>query len=95
MSMLTSTQMASKIGVARRTLIDWYRFDEEFGVPPEMPPLPPCTIEQRGKVAVRLWEEQHAKALIKFRKAIPVGRNGFMGAYTKRYRLNNDDQNSK
>ena len=89
--LLTTTQMATKIGVARRTLIDWYKFDEEFGIPNNMPQLPPCTIEQRGKIAVRLWHEEDAKALIKFKKSIVKGRNGFMGAYTKKYRVNNDE----
>ena len=80
---LTSTQVAVLVGVSEATLNFWYRFrranpDNEYAL------LLPDFIQSTNRQK-RLWNREDIPKLIKFKNAIPKGRNGIMGEVTQKY----------
>lgn len=87
--LLRLEEIALKVGVSFKTINNWYAFkkacpDNEYA---QMLP----DFIQDGVRQTRYWTNEAVEALIKFKEAIPIGRNGVMGEVTQKY-LRKDKQ---
>lgn len=91
--LLKVTQVARALGISNATLNNWYQWyqDKDFVKPDGMPTLPDPVVATHGKdgsalkVMRRYWKEEDIPALEAFKKWLPRGRNGVMGAFSERY----------
>lgn len=74
--LLTSTQIASLVGVTNKTILRWYLFADNGGELATGETLPERKIVKQGKNTINYWKPEDAEQLIAFKKALPKGRAG-------------------
>lgn len=82
-TLFTMDETAVAVGVTRQTIYFWYRFKKEEPDNPYAKLLPEPTKIGRQ----HYWKKSDIEALIRYKKALPKGRNGIMGKITQIYTL--------
>ena len=84
-NLFTSSRVANALDVSVKTLSSWYKWyqDDSIEKPKNFPQLPEYL--QEHKNAPRYWTKDGVKQLKKFKKWVPKGRNGVMGAINNQY----------
>lgn len=80
---LNINELSLAINVSLNTINYWYRFKKHFPEEELSKELP--DFEQEGEKATRYWKQSDVWKLIEFKKKVPHGRNGVMGAITQKY----------
>lgn len=83
MTMLSKEEVAVSVGVSTQTLYNWYRFKKNNPDSEYSKMLPDYIVA--GNKYQRLWNKDDINKLIRFKNAIPKGRNGVMGDVTQMY----------
>ena len=81
--MLRLEELAVLIGVSGKTINNWYMFKKKFPDNEYVKILPDFI--QQGNRQTRYWKESDVAKLLMFKRSIPTGRNGVMGAVTQKY----------
>lgn len=81
--MLRIEEVAIAVGVSVKTINNWYWYKREFPDAELAKMLP--EYHQEYPTAPRYWDKKDVFALLEFKKRIPTGRNGVMGAVTQKY----------
>lgn len=92
--LLKLEEVAILIGSSGKSINNWYWFKRE-NPDNEYAKMLPDFI-QRGGRQTRYWKESDIWKLIKFKQAIPQGRNGIMGSITQKYykkKIKGEEQN--
>lgn len=82
---MTASEVCNNLGISVKTLTNWYKwyYNDDFEKPKNIPVLP--MYEQTHKNGPRFWTVECVEKLKEFQKSLPKGRNGVMGAFSKRY----------
>lgn len=80
-TLLTMDEVAVAVGVTRQTIYYWYKFKKENPDSDYARLLPDFIVIGRQ----RFWNKSDINSLMRYKKAIPKGRNGVMGEVTQRY----------
>ena len=81
--LLKLEEVAVVVGCSFKTINNWYMFKKAYPDNEYAQILPEFI--QDGPRQTRFWRESDIWKLIEFKKAIPQGRNGIMGAITQKY----------
>ena len=76
-------ETAVAVGVTRQTMYYWYKFKKEEPDNDYAKLLPEPIKQGRQKY----WSKSDINALIRYKKALPKGRNGVMGKITQKYTI--------
>lgn len=81
--LLRVEEVALTVGVSVKTINNWYAFKKEQPNNEYSKLLPDFV--QYGERQTRYWKSNDIYDLIKFKAAIPKGRNGILGCITQKY----------
>ena len=81
--LLKAVEVACLIDTSVQTLTSWYRWKELNPEHEMAQKLPDYT--RIGNKNTRFWKQSDIWKLIDFKKSIPQGRHGLMGAVTQKY----------
>lgn len=81
--LLKLEEVAVIIGSSFKTINNWYMYKKAYPDSEYAQMLPDFV--QSGPRQTRYWRESDIWKLLEFKKAIPQGRNGVMGAITQKY----------
>lgn len=81
--MMRLEEVAVLINVSGKTINNWYMFKKQFPDNEYAQMLPEFI--QNGNRQTRYWKESDIAKLLMFKRAIPIGRKGIMGAITQKY----------
>ena len=81
--LLNVQEVSFMSGISVQTVGLWYRWKKENPDHELAKLLPDYT--RAGNKHTRYWKVSDVQALIEFKKALPLGRNGIMGSITQKY----------
>ncbi len=82
-NLLRAEELAMMIGSSVPTISSWYRWkrlNPEHELARKLPEF-----ERHGAHRTRYWREEDIEKIMDFKRSIPQGRNGVMGAVTQKY----------
>ena len=89
-TLFTMDETAVAVGVTRQTVYNWYKFKEKEPNSDYVKFLPePITIGRQ-----KFWSKSDIDSLMRYKKALPKGRNGVMGRVTQCYNSNSKWRNN-
>ena len=93
-TLLTASKVCNQLDISNRTLDNWYRFynNSDIKKPSKMPVLPQYI--QKSVRGPRYWKPEDIPQLKKFKKWVPKGRYGVMGAVNEKYWAKDKRKNS-
>lgn len=78
---VNATQLSQYLNVSVPTINIWYKwYFGDFPKPDDVPELP--KFESRGARQTRYWKVSDLPKIVAFKKWLPHGKKGVMGAYT-------------
>ena len=82
-NLLRAEELAMRIGTSVPTISSWYiwkRLNPEHEMARKLPDF-----ERHGAHRTRYWRAEDVERVMEFKRSIPQGRNGLMGAITQKY----------
>ena len=89
--LLNVSEVSFLVGSSVQTISSWYRW-KDLNPDAELAKLLP-TYTRIGNKNTRYWKQSDVWALIEFKKSIPQGRSGIMGAVTQKYVKKHNKEN--
>lgn len=79
-----AVEVATMLGVTINTIENWYRFKRAYP-DNEYAQMIPDIKHKEGNSKTRYWTDEDVYKLAEFKKKVPSGCKGIMGAITQRY----------
>ena len=83
--LMSATEVCVILDCSIYTLNNWYAFKRQNPDNEYAKMLPDFVNREKGIRTTRYWKQSDIEKLLKFKAAIPHGRNGILGSVTQRY----------
>lgn len=83
--LMSATEVCVILDCSIYTLNNWYAYKRKNPDSEYAKMLPECVNREEGARTKRYWKQSDIEKLLKFKAAIPHGRNGILGSVTQKY----------